>query len=214
MRSWVPQCHRTPHRRRSRPWRRSALAAPLAAHGALATPCAACCWFARWSCGRRLSLQVSPRWRSKGLETNLAQATPVTNYRSRPHVRKMVVGTSAAATMASQNDKALQLPDPPRRDVRSPLLVSFCACVLPLCIDAAIARAVCSMLSGRLDCVWRAERGGVRQWLLTGVEMLLCSTGQRSMACRWSDESRLNFPSALFFVLAGAGQVLCNANYL
>jgi hypothetical protein len=117
-----------------------------------------------------------------------------------------VVGTSAAATMASQNDKALQLPDPPRRDVRSPLLVSFCACVLPLCIDAAIARAVCSMLSGRLDCVWRAERGGVRQLLLTGVEMLLCSTGQRSMACRWSDESRLNFPSALFFVLAGAGR--------
>ena len=62
----------------------------------------------------------------------------------------MVVGTSAAATMASQKDVALQLPDPPRRDVCSPLLASFRACVLPLCIDTAIARAVCSMLTGRL----------------------------------------------------------------
>jgi hypothetical protein len=82
-------------------------------------------------------------------------------------IQGMVVGTSAAATtMASQKDAALQMPDPPRRDVRSPLLVSFCACMLPLCIDAAIARAVCSrhtggMLTGRLRLA--CGEGGGRQ---------------------------------------------------
>ena len=46
------------------------------------------------------------------------------------------------------------------------------------------------------------RRGGVRQWPLKYVAILLCSTGQRLTACRWSDEFRFSF--LISFLFAGA----------